>query len=154
MTVRAALPFVLTQPKEGTLMGLRRPHPAHRIDSPTSGLLICAKTKPALVALTNQFKNREIEKLYTATLNGLPEFYKEYQESVQQSGQVELSDDMIWHTIDYKIEEKSAITLWRSTKIAHSSRANNQCITQIDARPKTGRRHQIRRHMVSSIVNL
>ena len=149
MTVRAALPFVLTEPREGTLRGLRRPHPVHRIDRPTSGLLICAKTQPSLVALTDQFKNREIEKLYTAILNEIPKHYRELKDNLKQSGQISLPNDSTWHEIDYNIEEKSAITLWRANKIAYSSKANSHCITQIDAKPKTGRRHQIRRHMVS-----
>lgn len=38
----------------------------HRIDRPTSGLVIYAKTSKALSRLTQMVKNREIEKTYWA----------------------------------------------------------------------------------------
>ena len=52
MCIRAAAPYVLTPPKFGTLAIIRRPSPVHRLDKPTSGLLLIAKTKPAMVDLT------------------------------------------------------------------------------------------------------
>lgn len=41
---------------------LWNPMPVHRIDKATSGLLIVAKTKPAMVHLTQQFKDRKVKK--------------------------------------------------------------------------------------------
>jgi len=58
MTVRAALPFALTPPKEGTYSIIRRPTPVHRLDKPTSGILCIAKTKPAMLDLSRQFRER------------------------------------------------------------------------------------------------
>jgi len=62
MTVRAALPFVLRPPKRGTLAIIRRPVSVHRLDKPTSGLLLIAKTKPAMVSLSRQFAERRVKK--------------------------------------------------------------------------------------------
>lgn len=49
MTVRAGLPFAVKPPRPGIFSTLRRPQPVHRLDKPTSGLLLIAKTKPAMV---------------------------------------------------------------------------------------------------------
>jgi 23S rRNA pseudouridine1911/1915/1917 synthase len=61
-TVKSALPYVLKPPKLGTLSVMWNPMPVHRLDRATSGLLVVAKTKAALVHLSNQFKERRIKK--------------------------------------------------------------------------------------------
>lgn len=45
----------------------------HRLDRPSSGLLIMAKNKKALAALNHQFKNRNVEKKYLAIVSNRPE---------------------------------------------------------------------------------
>jgi 23S rRNA pseudouridine1911/1915/1917 synthase len=45
----------------------------HRIDRPTSGVIIYARTSKAAARLTEQFKNREIDKTYWAVVRQLPE---------------------------------------------------------------------------------
>lgn len=62
------------------LMGLVHGHPryghgvanVHRLDADTSGLLLCAKTKPALDYLTGQFQSKTVEKKYHAFVAVLP----------------------------------------------------------------------------------
>ncbi|MFB0923913.1 MAG: pseudouridine synthase, partial [Vicingaceae bacterium] len=49
---------------------LRWPKPVHRLDGPTSGLLIIAKTAKALVKLGQQFEQKTIEKKYVAIVMG------------------------------------------------------------------------------------
>jgi 23S rRNA-/tRNA-specific pseudouridylate synthase len=62
-SVKACLPWVLTPPKDGSVMSvMRRPCPVHRIDRGTSGLLVCAKTKPAMAELCRMFKERKVKK--------------------------------------------------------------------------------------------
>jgi 23S rRNA pseudouridine1911/1915/1917 synthase len=56
------------------LMGLVHEHPryghgvanVHRLDADTSGLLLCAKTKPALDFLSGQFQSKTVQKKYHA----------------------------------------------------------------------------------------
>lgn len=56
------------------LMGLVHAHPrygrtvanVHRLDADTSGLLLCAKSKPALDALSGQFQAKTVHKTYHA----------------------------------------------------------------------------------------
>src|SRR5690606_1351492 len=44
----------------------------HRLDRPTSGLLIFAKTSKALSRMNELFKTREVEKSYWAIVEGKP----------------------------------------------------------------------------------
>ncbi|MEM9836590.1 MAG: RluA family pseudouridine synthase [Bacteroidota bacterium] len=46
--------------------------PVHRLDRPTSGLLVFAKTTDAQRHLTKQFEERTVEKIYTAIVEGRP----------------------------------------------------------------------------------
>lgn len=47
-------------------------HLAHRLDRPVSGVVIFAKTKSAMTALTEQFRSRSVEKTYLAVVQNLP----------------------------------------------------------------------------------
>src|SRR5512135_1652117 len=44
----------------------------HRIDAGTSGVLLCAKTKPALDFVTGQFQSKTVAKVYHAFVVVLP----------------------------------------------------------------------------------
>jgi 23S rRNA-/tRNA-specific pseudouridylate synthase len=58
------------------LMGLVHAHPrfgrgvanVHRLDADTSGVLLCAKTKPALDFLSGQFQSKTVDKKYHAVV--------------------------------------------------------------------------------------
>lgn len=62
------------------LMGLVHAHPrygrvvanVHRLDADTSGVLLCAKTKPVLDFLSGQFQAKTVEKKYHALVAVLP----------------------------------------------------------------------------------
>jgi 23S rRNA-/tRNA-specific pseudouridylate synthase len=74
LSVRAVLPWVGgTSSKHGTYFVLTYPASAHRLDKPTSWLLVVAKTKPALINLGQQFHDQIVQKTYTAIVNGIPE---------------------------------------------------------------------------------
>ena len=45
----------------------------HRLDRPTSGIVVFAKTSKALTRLNEIFKNRESQKIYWAVVKGFPE---------------------------------------------------------------------------------
>lgn len=47
-------------------------HLAHRLDRPVSGVVVFAKTKTAMTALTEQFRSRTVEKTYLAVVQNLP----------------------------------------------------------------------------------
>src|SRR3954468_1162572 len=62
------------------LMGLVHAHPkyghgvanVHRLDADTSGLLLCAKSKPALDFVSGQFQSKTVDKKYHALVGVLP----------------------------------------------------------------------------------
>jgi 23S rRNA-/tRNA-specific pseudouridylate synthase len=160
-TVHFALPFVLTPPKKGTTGGiLRRPGIVHRIDKPTSGLLLVAKTKAAMENLYEQFRNRDIQKIYTAIVNGdLMQHQKEYQQWKQEEekdlewqhrdgrdNDNHLQDLDHWNLIDYPLGGKYALTSWKILNCAPSLNARDGVLTMVQIRLHTGRYHQIRRH--------
>jgi len=160
MTIRHALPFVLQPPRRGTLSILRRPMACHRLDRPTTGLLLIAKTKPAMVDVTRQFVERNIKKTYTAIINGIPDEPEVTRLTTAEAAEMgvdvldymrgEEDDGFVsWQVIDHTLDEKSAVTVWRPLQYVKSLKANDGVLTLVELKPKTGRYHQLRRHMVN-----
>jgi 23S rRNA pseudouridine1911/1915/1917 synthase len=150
-TIRFALPYVLTPPKQGTLGVFPRPESCHRLDKPTSGLLVVAKTKPAAVHLTRQFEERIIQKTYVALVDGIP---KESTDTAMSSSEahgmgldVDPNANVAWQMAQTMLEGKEATTAWRSMGHFPSPSAAGQTVTLVELKPKTGRYHQLRRTM-------
>mgnify|MGYP002625534343 CR=1 FL=1 len=103
---------------------LKWPRPVHRLDSPTSGLLLVAKTARARIALGHQLEQKTIDKRYRAIVSG----------AVPPKGKVEKS-----------IEGKLAITHFECLQKVPSLK--NEWLSLLDLYPETGRTHQLRKHM-------
>lgn len=103
---------------------LRRPMHVHRLDAATTGLLVCAKTRPALTSLSAHFAARRVKKRYVAIVKG----------RLVGSGVVELP-----------LDGAAAETRWRA--VQHVRSLAHGWLTLVDVFPKTGRKHQIRRHL-------
>ena len=161
-SIERALPYALQPPCHGTVGRLLYPQPCHRLDLPTCGLLVVAKTRPALIALSRQFEERKVRKTYTAVLNGMPRESDERRISAIQAHEMGVDVDFdhsetnnnadhtsfqSWQLIDEELDGKSAITLWRKLKSARSKRARDNTLTAVEFKLKTGRYHQLRRHM-------
>lgn len=142
-TIQAALPFILKPPSFPT--ELRYPHHCHRLDMPTSGLVVVAKTKPALVAMSTLFECREVDKTYTAIINGIPD--ESLCTSLTREEAERLGVNHSWNIINEELDNKPCITLWRTLQTSHSTLARDNTLTKIEIKLKTGRYHQIRRHM-------
>ena len=135
-TLLSALPYVLT-PASSDIgdeenVPLKRPQPVHRLDRPTSGLVVVGKRKKSLVNLAQLFEFRKVQKTYTAIVNGMP---------------VSSNNGQEWNTIDYDLDGKSSITKWRVIKTIQSLHGKGGQITLVELKPKTGRYHQLRRHL-------
>ena len=153
MTVRHVLPFTLKPPARGTSGIYLRPVGVHRLDKPTSGLLVIAKTKPAMVDLSKQFAERRVKKTYTAILNGIPSEPAESSITTAEAKKLGVDvgkshdDGSKWQLIDHALDEKSAVTVWKPLEYSKSMKAKDETLTLVEMKPRTGRYHQLRRHM-------
>jgi 23S rRNA pseudouridine1911/1915/1917 synthase len=119
--------------------GVARPGIVHRIDKDTSGLLVVAKTDPAHVGLSKQFKAHSVERVYTAVTMGMP---------MPMSGTISAnlgrsSSDRKKMAIVDADHGKTAITHYRTLRRLGSQGA------VVEARLETGRTHQVRVHLTS-----
>ena len=106
----------------------------HRIDRPTSGLVIYAKTSKALTRLTQMVKNREIKKIYWAIVG---------KEMIPKS-------QRLVHYLQKNEKTNKATVFIKPTDKAKESILNYQIIKTLDNYQlleidlETGRHHQIR----------
>ena len=102
----------------------RRVYPIHRLDRPTSGVLVFAIDREVAASLHAVFERNEVEKVYWAVVDGHP-----------------MAEDWVCHD---PIEDRSAETAFRVLEFLVGP------LSLVEARPKTGRFHQIRRHLLAA----
>lgn len=112
----------------------RHVSPVHRLDRKTSGILLFAFDKPSEIAMHQQFMNTETNKKYLAILRGF-------------------TPDVM--DIDYPLAKENgtmqdAFTSFKTLQKAEVEVAFGKHPTSryslVEATPKTGRMHQLRRH--------
>ncbi len=133
-----------------------RPGIVHRLDKQTSGVMLIAKNQESHSFLKNQFQKREIEKMYRAFVYG---------HLKEKSGVIEMeigrtkSIPRKWIALPAGPPRprseaskkgqtgtlREAITHWQVLKLGQDLETGEK-ITFLEARPKTGRTHQIRVH--------
>jgi tRNA pseudouridine65 synthase len=120
-------------------------YPIHRLDKPTSGVLLFALSKECARLLSESFKNHTIEKTYTAIVRG----YTQEQGVIEHPLKEKL--DKIADKYTQAKEAQEALTHYKrvATVELHATvgRYNTVRYSLVELKPKTGRKHQLRRHM-------
>ncbi|NVJ57902.1 MAG: tRNA pseudouridine(65) synthase TruC [Vibrionaceae bacterium] len=120
--------------------------PLHRLDRPTSGVLIFALSSEVASQVMPMFANHEMEKTYHAIVRG----WIEEQGRLDYALKVELDKIADKHASQDK-EAQEAITDYRplaKVEIPYSTGkfpTTRYCLMEMQ--PLTGRKHQLRRHM-------
>lgn len=114
-------------------------YPVHRLDRPTSGVLIFGLNALVAASLQQLFERRLVKKVYHAVVSGCP-----HEDWVcEQSLARDESSTVCAAKTDFKVLARSSGTAeFRSGVSYHFS--------LIQAIPYTGRFHQIRRHLAAS----
>jgi 23S rRNA pseudouridine1911/1915/1917 synthase len=113
-----------------------RPGVVHRLDKDTSGLILLAKNEKTQQALQDQFRLRQVKKVYLALVDGMPPTPK---------GRVEApigrdpSHRKQMAVVTAKRGREAVTEYFTLEKFPHH--------TLIEAHPLTGRTHQIRLHL-------
>ena len=103
----------------------------HRLDRPTSGLVLFTKNRDYLHHLSNQFAEKKIKKIYTAITDNFPE---KPEDTLSHWHRKEKKKAKIYKS-EIEFSEQAILTYTTET-------INNKCLWQINLH--TGKFHQIR----------
>lgn len=110
----------------------------HRIDRPTTGVIVLARTSKALSRLSQQFKERIPKKIYRAVVSGTPEPKATLEHYLRKNS----SKNKSFHYPKNTPNTKKAILHYRSVKQLKSYHV-------LDIELETGRHHQIRAQLAA-----
>lgn len=113
-----------------------RPGIVHRLDADTSGLIIVARTARAHADLSGQFEGRTVQKMYTALVSGTPRL----NEAVIEAP--------IGRSPGHR-QKMAVVSSGRPASTRYTVTRRFDASTLVEARPTTGRTHQIRVHFDS-----
>ncbi len=124
-TVQSALLHNLTLSSQAD--ALPWPQPVHRLDGPTGGLLLIAKTIHTRIHLGEQFEKQQVKKQYRAIVIG----------AMPEKG-----------IYNIPLNGQDAITKFCLLRKVPSLR--NEWLSLVDLFPETGRTHQLRKHLANA----
>lgn len=112
---------------------------AHRLDKDTSGILICASSKPYEKDLQDLFLHKAVEKTYVAIVDG---------KMNKKEGRIEkkiVYKGRVGSSIFYEASELQGMSASTTFKTVQK----NDMASEVLLYPHTGRTHQLRVHMAS-----
>ena len=149
--------IVVNKPKSMLVHPVKDPHPnkdiamkvlrdqlgqlvytVHRLDRPTSGLLLFALNVPAVQIMQKMFEQKKVQKKYTAIVLGKTQDIWENNAPLLKEETNELQS------------ASTSFKLIKYLKKGTFDFDSNLDISIVEASPKSGRFHQIRRHLVES----
>ena len=112
----------------------------HRLDQPTSGILVFARGLDMQRALSDAFARRRVDKRYVAIVAGWPD---------EDAGTIDLPLIADWPNRPRQIVDplagKPALTRW--TVLSRDIAADGTRCARLALSPETGRSHQLRVHL-------
>lgn len=139
--------------------------PIHRLDRPTAGILLLAKTREARGPFQTMFQKRSVNKSYLAVAPALPDLPPGHTREVQ--GRIDKERDQLQVTFTPQQEAQAAgltsnshstitcLSHWKNTQPAPKHPANPQLrfpapheeLALYQLIPHTGKTHQLRAHL-------
>lgn len=115
-----------------------RPGIVHRLDRETSGILIVAKTQDAYLYIKEQFKNRQVKKIYSAFVYGVIK---------NEKGIINFPIGRSRKDFRLRSAQPKAKGDLREAITHYKVLARGRAHTFLELEAKTGRTHQIRVHL-------
>lgn len=119
--------------------------PIHRLDRPTSGVLLFALNSETARVMSEQFEQHQVQKTYLAVVRGY------LQGSAQIDYPLKVILDKIADKFSQEKEAQAAITDYKGLTTVEMPYAVGKHQTAryslVELSPKTGRKHQLRRHL-------
>lgn len=121
-------------------------YPVHRLDKPTSGLLLFALSSEIAKILGEQFTNNTVKKTYIALVRGHPPLGGIIRHPLKETAMFKHQKKMIEQR-----EPQEALTLYKrlaTIELPYTvDRYPSTRYSLVAAYPRTGRTHQIRKHL-------
>lgn len=130
------------------VLGGATPYTLHRLDRPTSGVVLIAKDLEVARELSDQFRNQAVDKTYWAIVRGFTPEAFECDKALKEE-----LDAIADRNARTDKAPQSARTMFQRLAISEVgvpvSRYPKARFSLVVCRPRSGRKHQIRRHLKS-----